>query len=313
MLRPLGVAYIVSILASLLVAVTITPVLCHRLLPPAAAASKGGSWLMRTVTGVYAHVLDWTLPRPRLVVATVVLLLAGTLAIIPILGRSFLPRLPGGVADNLRREPPGDLARRGGRDRHSGRATAAGASWPWLPPPAAPDGPSWTSTPRRPTPPRSTPASTSPITNWRRSWPSCATSSRGLPGTNVTIGQPIGHRIDHMLSGTRAAIAANLFGPDLAQLRELAAAVEAVADEVPGLVDVAADQQAEVPPAADPERPSRDGTPRRDAGGSGQGGRCGIFGAKRCLLCARASAHSTWWSGTATSTAGTPPPSAARS
>ena len=51
----------------------------------------------------------------------------------------------------------------------------------------------------------------------------------GLPGTNVTVGQPIGHRIDHMLSGTRAAIAVNLFGTDLQRLRRIAGEIEGVA------------------------------------------------------------------------------------
>ena len=70
---------------------------------------------------------------------------------------------------------------------------------------------------------------------------------RGFPGTNITVGQPIGHRIDHMLSGTRAAIAVNLFGVDLQRLRELAAQIETVANGVPGLVDIAVEQQADVP------------------------------------------------------------------
>ncbi|MCY3809328.1 MAG: efflux RND transporter permease subunit [Gemmatimonadetes bacterium] len=246
MLRPLGVAYIVSILASLLVAVTITPVLCHRLLPPAAAASKGGSWLMRTVTGVYAHVLDWTLPRPRLVVATVVLLLAGTLAIIPILGRSFLPAFQeGSLTISVVSLPGTSLAEADAIGTRVERQLLAH--------------PAVASTSRR--------TGRAELDEHAQAAYASEIDARldlsdhdlaevmaelrheleGLPGTNVTVGQPIGHRIDHMLSGTRAAIAANLFGPDLAQLRELAAAIEAVADEVPGLVDVAADQQAEVP------------------------------------------------------------------
>ena len=68
-----------------------------------------------------------------------------------------------------------------------------------------------------------------------------------LPGTNVTIGQPIGHRIDHMLSGTRANIAVKLFGPDLRQLRALAEQVRRQMEGVPGIVDLAVEQQVEVP------------------------------------------------------------------
>ncbi|NIV50173.1 MAG: CusA/CzcA family heavy metal efflux RND transporter, partial [Gammaproteobacteria bacterium] len=68
-----------------------------------------------------------------------------------------------------------------------------------------------------------------------------------VPGTNITIGQPISHRIDHMLSGTRANIAVKIFGPDLSVLRDLARAVETVARDVPGAVDVAVEAQANIP------------------------------------------------------------------
>jgi Cu/Ag efflux pump CusA len=69
----------------------------------------------------------------------------------------------------------------------------------------------------------------------------------GIAGTSITVGQPIGHRIDHMLSGTRAAIAVKLFGPNLHQLRATAREIESVAAEVPGLVDVSVESQADVP------------------------------------------------------------------
>jgi copper/silver efflux system protein len=68
-----------------------------------------------------------------------------------------------------------------------------------------------------------------------------------LPGTNVTIGQPIGHRIDHMLSGTRANIAVKIFGSDLFQLRSLAQSVKTEMQKVEGAVDVAVEQEVEVP------------------------------------------------------------------
>ena len=59
-----------------------------------------------------------------------------------------------------------------------------------------------------------------------------------LPGTNVTIGQPISHRIDHMLSGTRANIAVKIFGDDLPTLRQLAPQVQAEMAQVEGVVDL---------------------------------------------------------------------------
>src|SRR5437879_11656507 len=64
-----------------------------------------------------------------------------------------------------------------------------------------------------------------------------------LPGTNVTIGQPISHRIDHMLSGTRANIAVKVFGDDLGSLRRLGERVRDVRTSVPGVVDLSLEQQ----------------------------------------------------------------------
>ena len=68
-----------------------------------------------------------------------------------------------------------------------------------------------------------------------------------LPGTNITFGQPIGHRIDHMLSGTRASIAIKLFGPDLYELRWIAERIRGTVEQVAGVVDLSVEQQADVP------------------------------------------------------------------
>jgi Cu(I)/Ag(I) efflux system membrane protein CusA/SilA len=67
-----------------------------------------------------------------------------------------------------------------------------------------------------------------------------------VPGTIITLGQPISHRIDHMLSGTRANIAVKIFGPDLYKLRGLADQIEAQINEVEGIVDLSKEQQTEV-------------------------------------------------------------------
>jgi Cu/Ag efflux pump CusA len=68
-----------------------------------------------------------------------------------------------------------------------------------------------------------------------------------VPGMNITIGQPIGHRIDHMLSGTRASVAVKIFGDDLSELRRLGAQVEGLMRAVPGVVDLAREQQSDIP------------------------------------------------------------------
>lgn len=68
-----------------------------------------------------------------------------------------------------------------------------------------------------------------------------------IPGTNVNIGQPISHRIDHMLSGTRSNIAVKIFGDDLRTLRTIARQVEAAMRDIPGVVDLATEQQTDIP------------------------------------------------------------------
>ena len=246
MLRPLGIAYVVSIMASLLVAVTVTPVLCHGLLGRGrTAALSRKSWILTRLERGYHVVLEWTLKRAGLVLAATALLLAGTIALVPTLGRAFLPEfqegsltisvvsLPGTALDEsdaigrrverqlLAHPAVASTARRTGRadlDEHAQGANASEID--------------------------------ARLDLSEHELAAVMDSLRadlaGLPGTNVTVGQPIGHRIDHMLSGTRAAIAVDLFGPELQRLREIAARIEAVALEVPGLVDVAAEQQAEV-------------------------------------------------------------------
>src|SRR5882724_12336926 len=68
-----------------------------------------------------------------------------------------------------------------------------------------------------------------------------------LPGTNVNVGQPISHRIDHMLSGTLANVAVKIFGDDLRQLRLLARQVQGEMTGVPGVVDLSLEQQTDIP------------------------------------------------------------------
>ena len=247
MLRPLGLAYIVSILASLLVAVTVTPALCHTLLSrDRATGRKSEPWLLRGLERAYRGVLEWALRRSGVVLAGTVVLVAGTLALLPGLGRAFLPEfqegsltisvvsLPGTSLDEsdaigarverqlLAHPAVVSTSRRTGRadlDEHAQGANASEVD-------AQLD-----------------------LSGHELAavMEAIRADLQGLPGTNVTVGQPIGHRIDHMLSGTRAAIAVNLFGPDLQRLREIAGEIEGVAQEVAGLVDVAVEQQADVP------------------------------------------------------------------
>jgi Cu/Ag efflux pump CusA len=99
-----------------------------------------------------------------------------------------------------------------------------------------------------------------------------------LPGTNVTVGQPISHRIDHMLSGTRANIAVKVFGDDLQTLRELAGQVQAQMAQVEGVVDLSTEAQAEIPTLrvkVEADRAARYGIPSGGAAAALQTARAG--------------------------------------
>ena len=247
MLRPLGQAYIVAILASLLVAVTVTPVLCSLLLSgDRSLARKQEPWLLRGVQRVYGNLLEWTLRRSGVVVAGAGVLLLATLGVIPSLGGEFLPpfregsltisvvSLPGtALAESdaigarverrlLAHQAVVSTSRRTGRadlDEHA-------------------QGPNASEIDAR-----------LDLDDYELDdvLAELRADLTGFPGTSITVGQPIGHRIDHMLSGTRAAIAVNLFGPELQPLRDIAREIEAVAGQVPGLVDIAVERQADVP------------------------------------------------------------------
>ena len=98
MLRPLGFAYIVSILASLLVAVTVTPALCYYLLPKAKfMAHEGDSWLVERLKKAYAKTLGYVLDRTRFVIVAASVLIVATVAAFPFLGRGFLPEFQEGT------------------------------------------------------------------------------------------------------------------------------------------------------------------------------------------------------------------------
>ena len=247
MLRPLGLAYIVSILASLVVALTVTPALSAYLLSRSKAVEKDEeTWIVRRLKRAYAATLERVLQHPGLVMTSAAALVIGSLAVLPFLGRSFLPEfqegslvisaltIPGTSLDEsdalgqrieqilLAHPAVVETARRTGRaelDEHAQGVNAAEID-------ARLDLADY---------------------DYDVILEEIRADLAAVPGTQITIGQPIGHRIDHMLSGTRASIAVKIFGPDLYELRRLAKEVEALAGEVEGTVDVAMEQQADVP------------------------------------------------------------------
>ena len=246
LLRPLGFAYVVSILASMLVALTVTPALCAYLLPRARAVQKEReSLLVAWLKARYAPTLEAVLARPIHVLGGAAVALAGTLAVLPFLGTSFLPEFNEGALTISVVTVPGTslqeansighrveqmlLANPAVRnvDRRQGRAEldehAQGVN-----------------------------AAEIDVTledGFRRedTLDSLRSEFSAIPGTSVTIGQPIGHRIDHMLSGTRANIAVKIFGPDLYQLRQIGGRVQEAMAEVRGVADLQLEQQVDVP------------------------------------------------------------------
>jgi CzcA family heavy metal efflux pump len=247
LLTPLALAYIVALLASLLVAIVVTPALGYAFLPGARSILRGhDGWLSRTLRNRFAKDLPRALDHPRLVMAASALLLIVALAAMTRLGTAFLPEFNEGTLTIQANTLPGTslpksdeigrrveqillsqpevvaTARRTGRaelDEHVQGVEAAEIDV----------GLRETDRPRAEL-----------LAQLRREFST-------LPGTNVTIGQPISHRIDHMLSGTRANIAVKIVGDDLLTLRRLGERVRDVMMAVPGAVDVSLEQQTEVP------------------------------------------------------------------
>ncbi|KUG26998.1 cobalt-zinc-cadmium resistance protein czca [hydrocarbon metagenome] len=247
LLRPMGYAYITSIFASLFVALTVTPVLSYYLLSKSKSMNEEKeSWIVRKLKHLYEKTLNFTLKHPKTIAASSIAALVITIFVIPFLGRSFLPEfnegsltlsivtLPGTSLDESNKigqlaeevilsfPEVQSTARRTGRaelDEHAQGVNGAELDV------------------RFELEDRSKEEF---ITDLRK-------ALSVLPGTNVTIGQPIGHRIDHMLSGTRANIAVKVFGQNLPELRSIAVSVKNEMAKVEGAVDISVDQEVEVP------------------------------------------------------------------
>jgi HME family heavy-metal exporter len=242
---PLGVAYIVSILASLVVSITLTPVLCYWLLPSLRSLKEPETRLVRAFKEAYSGLLDWTLPRRPLVLAVAALAVA--LAVLGAwrLPKSFLPNFNegtslvslvftpgiamsdserlGALAERLISAVPEvvSVSRRTGRaelDEH-----AEGVHMNEIDINLAPSA---------------------------RSREAVLADLRArlevLPGS-ISFGQPISHRLDHLLSGVQAQLVVKISGDDLDTLRSLGAQAEALLAGTPGLVDLRLERQVRAP------------------------------------------------------------------
>ncbi|WP_347331137.1 efflux RND transporter permease subunit [Marinimicrobium locisalis] len=247
LLEPLGLAYVVSLAASLLVAVTVTPVLCLLGLPNSRTVTQAhDTRLIQKLKSSYRPLLEWSLRRWPVVIGGALALLLAALVGLALAGRGFLPEfnegsltlsvvtLPGTSLESsdalgqrvekilLAQPEVVATARRTGRAERDPHAQQVFASEIDV---------SLNMADR---------SKTELLSALRQKFAL-------LPGTNVIIGQPISHRIDHMLSGTRANIAIKIFGDDLFELRGLGRQIEALVRDIPGAVDVAMDQQSQIP------------------------------------------------------------------
>ncbi|HPF36800.1 MAG TPA: efflux RND transporter permease subunit [Candidatus Krumholzibacteria bacterium] len=247
LLVPLGLAYVTALAASLLTASTVTPALCALLLPGSRAVvqDKEGA-LARRLRALYAPVLDRVLDHPWRTSLPAAAALAAAVVLLLGAGRAFLPEfhegaltisavtLPGtnleesdklgrALEEILLRHPEVvSTARRTGRAELDQHAMSVESSEIDV-----------------------------TLREGERPYDEFLDALRAdlavLPGLSITIGQPLGHRIDHMLSGSRAEVAVKIFGDDLTELRRLAARARDAMADVPGVVDLAVEPQTLIP------------------------------------------------------------------
>lgn len=248
LLKPLGISFIIALFMSLLVAMTLTPLLCKDLLSSEKYLNRNDreSFLSRKLSAWYSRALEAAMRHRKTVLGITALLLAGALLVFSFMGSSFLPDFNEGsmtisavtgqgssldVNDQLGELMERELltipevvrtSRRTGRgdlDEHSQATNGAEID-----------------------------------VNFKlgkRSrevvFDEVRAKLNAIPGVAVTVGQPLGHRIDHMLSGTKAAIAIKIFGTDLSTLQMTGNSIKAAIADIEGLVDLSIEQQASTP------------------------------------------------------------------
>ena len=248
LLFPLGLAFVTSIAASLIVALTVTPVLCMLLLRDDAHGQHvKQSLVARTLERAYRPIVAATMRAPLPITAISLAGVVGAAALFLSFGRGFLPEFNEGALNIAAATAPGtslstssDIVARLERElakhpavtstlRFTGRAEqdehAMDVNYSEL----------------EVTLDLKDKHHRDEVLRDVRSMAS------EIPGLAVTVGQPISHRIDHMMSGVRTTLAVKVFGPDLDTLRSLARQAEVVIRNVDGTVDVAVEQQTEVP------------------------------------------------------------------
>lgn len=242
---PLGIAYIVSILASMLVSMTVTPVLAYYLLPNMKQLAHGDSPLVRRLKAWDARALEWSFSRAKPVLAIAAIAVVVAAASVPFFPRAFLPPFNegslvmgmtftpgtslaeanrmGSLAETLVKEVPEviKVGRRTGRaelDEHAEGVHSAEID-----------------------------VDLKRSDRDREEVMADIRSRLNVIPASIAIGQPISHRLDHLLSGVRAQIALKIYGDDLDTLRGLAEGLRGRLANVPGLVDLSVERQVLIP------------------------------------------------------------------
>ncbi len=248
MLKPLGISFIVSLFASTLVALSLTPVMCSYMLtsPKQLERNTNGSWAEIKLTGAYARILSKSLRFKKVIIGSAVAMFALSIVVLLMQGRSFLPpfnegsltinlaTLPGvslEVSDDIGREAEAlllsipeitSVARRTGRaelSEHSFDVNQSEIDAPYQ------------------------------LLD-RSRWAflrEVRDKLNTLEGVVIEVGQPISHRIDAMLSGQKANIAIKVFGYDLNQMFAISTEIKEAIEDIEGIGDLALEQQIEIP------------------------------------------------------------------
>ena len=248
MLKPLGIAYLIALVMSLIVAMTVTPLLCKMMLSGKGYLSKNEkqNWVDKWLLSSYRSSLEWVLARAKVVVAALLLLFVVCLLLFTQMGRSFLPEFNENALTIAAVSRPGvsleesnkigavietellqvpevvSTARRTGRgelDEHSQTSNGAEIDVNFV--------------------------------LGERSKAEFLADVRArlatVPGVVTSVGQPLEHRIDHMVSGTQADLAIKIFGPDLSTLFRKGTEIKELLKAFPEVVDVNVEQQVETP------------------------------------------------------------------
>ena len=256
MLIPLGVAFIVALVASTIVALTLTPVLCSYLLGGKAGGTvPKEAFVARWLKKYYGRSLVWALDHKRPVIATTAVLFAAAVGLFFTLGHSFLPKFnEGSFTINISSMPGISLEE---SDKIGRRAEEILLGIPEIQTVARKTG-------RAELDEHALGVNVSeieaPFELKDRSHEELLDDVRHklsvLTGANIEIGQPISHRIDAMLSGTQAGIAIKLFGDDLNKMFDLGNQIKDAIADVEGVADLNVEQQV--------ERPELEITPKRE-------------------------------------------------